>query len=119
MLGWGLSAFPDHPTNFFDGANDTCVNEGFNTTGYNGPDGYKNPEFAELVSEFKGAKSVSEAQALSKRMEALLFDDMPYLVLVTTPILEVYKENIEFPFTDMLDGLQQLSGNPGNVKVSD
>ena len=52
-------------------------------------------------------------------MEALLFDDMPYLVLVTTPILEVYKENIEFPFTDMLDGLQQLSGNPGNVKVSD
>ena len=89
MLGWGLSAFPDHPTNFFDGANDTCVNEGFNTTGYNGPDGYKNPEFAELVSQFKGAKSVSEAQALSKKMEAILFDDMPYLVLVTTPILEV------------------------------
>ena len=72
-----------------------------------------------MVSQFKGAKSVSEAQALSKRMEALLFDDMPYLVLVTTPILEVYKENITFPFTDMLDGLQQLGGNPGNVKVSD
>jgi hypothetical protein len=44
---------------------------------------------------------------------------MPYLVLVTTPILEVYKENIAFPFTDMLDGLQQLAGNPGNVTVSD
>ena len=119
MLGWGLSAFPDHPTNFFDGANDTCVNEGFNTTGYNGPDGYQNPEFAELVSQFKGAKSVSEAQSLSKQMEALLFEDMPYLVLVTTPILEVYKDNISFPFTNMLDGLQQLSGNPSNVSVSD
>jgi len=51
-------------------------------------------------------------------MEAILFDDMPYLVLVTTPVLEVYRSNVEFPFTDTLDGIQDLSGLPTSVKVS-
>ena len=52
-------------------------------------------------------------------MEALLFDDMPYLVLVTTPILEVYRDNVSFPFTDVLSGLTGTgSGYPSNVKVS-
>jgi len=51
-------------------------------------------------------------------MEALLFEDMPYLVLVTTPILEVYRaEDVSYPFTTVLDGLTQTgSGYPGEVK---
>jgi hypothetical protein len=53
-------------------------------------------------------------------MEAMLFDDMPYIVLVTTPILEVYRgTDVEYPFTDVLDGLTQTgSGYPSNVKVN-
>ena len=118
MLGWGLGTFPDHPTNFFDSAQDTCTVEGYNTPGYNTEGGYQNPAFEVLISDFKLAKSVSEAQRISKEMEAILFDDMPYLVLVTTPVLEVYRSNVEFPFTDTLDGIQDLSGLPTNVKVS-
>jgi len=118
MLGWGLGTFPDHPATFFDSAQDTCTVEGYNTPGYNTEGGYQNPAFEQLISEFKLAKSVSEAQRISKEMEAILFDDMPYLVLVTTPVLEVYRSNVEFPFTDTLDGIQDLSGLPTNVKVS-
>ena len=112
MLGWGLGSFPDHPEAFFASYNDTCEG-GYNTPGYN------NAEFDALATEFKAAKKVSDAQAISKKMEALLFDDMPYLVLVTTPILEVYRDNISFPFTDVLSGLTGTgSGYPGNVKVN-
>ena len=118
MLGWGLGTFPDHPTNFFDSAQDTCTVEGYNTPGYNTEGGYQNPAFEVLISDFKLAKTVSEAQRISKEMEAILFDDMPYLVLVTTPVLEVYRSNVEFPYTDTLDGIQDLSGLPTTVKVS-
>ncbi len=111
MLGWGLGSFPDHPDAFFNSANDVCEG-GFNTPGYN------NPEFDALAADFSAAKTVAEAQAISKAMEALLFEDMPYLVLVTTPILEVYRsEDVSFPFTTVLDGLTQTgSGYPGEVK---
>jgi peptide/nickel transport system substrate-binding protein len=112
MLGWGLGSFPDHPEAFFASYNDTCEG-GYNTPGYN------NAEFDALAAEFKAAKKVSDAQAISKKMEALLFDDMPYLVLVTTPILEVYRDNVSFPFTDVLSGLTGTgSGYPSNVKVN-
>ena len=93
--------------------NDVCEG-GFNTPGYN------NPAFDAKADEFAAAKTVAEAQAISKEMEAMLFDDMPYIVLVTTPILEVYRgTDVEYPFTDVLDGLTQTgSGYPSNVKVN-
>jgi len=50
-------------------------------------------------------------------MEAILYEDMPYLVLVTTPITEVYRDNVVFPYTDSLDGIQDLSGLPTEVEV--
>jgi peptide/nickel transport system substrate-binding protein len=118
MLGWGLTTFPDHPATFFDSAQDTCTVEGYNTPGYNTEGGYQNPAFEKLISDFKLAKTVGEAQRISKEMEAILFDDMPYLVLVTTPVLEVYRSSVEFPYTDTLDGIQDLGGLPTNVKVS-
>jgi len=113
MLGWGLGSFPDHPEAFFASKNDVCEG-GFNTPGYN------NPAFDAKADEFAAAKTVAEAQAISKEMEAMLFEDMPYIVLVTTPILEVYRgTDVEYPFTTVLDGLTQTgSGYPSNVKVN-
>ena len=113
MLGWGLGSFPDHPEAFFASKNDVCEG-GFNTPGYN------NPAFDAKADEFAAAKTVAEAQAISKEMEAMLFEDMPYIVLVTTPILEVYRgTDVEYPFTTVLDGLTQTgAGYPSNVKVN-
>ena len=113
MLGWGLSAYPDHPVDFFNSAYDTC-DGGYNTPGFN------NAEFDALTDQFKAAKTVSEAIAISQAMEAILFEEMPYLVLFNVPTLEVYRSNVEFPFTDVLDGLTGTGGGyPSNVKVSD
>ena len=54
-------------------------------------------------------------------MEAILFDDLPYLVLFTPPVLEVLEAtNVEYPFTDVLDGLSDACmALPGSVKVND
>ena len=45
---------------------------------------------------------LAEAQVIANKMEAILFDDLPYLVLFTPPIIEAYRGNVEFPFTDVL-----------------
>ena len=111
MLGWGLSAFPDHPEAFFASYNDTCEG-GYNTPGFN------NADFDALVGEFNKAKTVADAIAISQQMEAILFEEMPYLVLFNVPILEVFRSNVTFPYTDVLDGIQTIGGNPSNVKVS-
>ena len=112
MLGWGLTPYPDHPEAFFASYNDTCEG-GFNTPGFN------NAEFDALAAEFKAAKTVSEAIALSQQMEAILFEEMPYLVLFNVPTLEVYRDSVEFPFTDVLDGLTGTGGGyPSLVRVN-
>src|SRR5210317_1251434 len=111
MLGWGLSAFPNHPGDFFNSKNDTCEG-GYNTPGFN------NAEFDALDAEFQAAKTISEAIALSQQMEAILFEELPYLVLFNVPTLEVYRDTVEFPFTDVLDGLTGTGGGyPSLVKV--
>ena len=39
-------------------------------------------------------------------MEAILFEDLPYLVLFNPPVLEVYRgDKVTYPFTDVLGGL--------------
>ena len=111
MLGWGLTAFPDHPESFFASYNDSCEG-GYNTPGFN------NAEFDALAASFKEAKTVAGAIAISQQMEAILFEELPYLVLFNVPTLEVYRD-VEFPFTDVLDGLTGTGGGyPSLVKVS-
>ena len=112
MLGWGLTAFPDHPESFFASYNDSCEG-GYNTPGFN------NAEFDALAASFKEAKTVAGAIAISQQMEAILFEELPYLVLFNVPTLEVYRDTVEFPFTDVLDGLTGTGGGyPSLVKVS-
>tara|TARA_B100000586_G_scaffold267375_1_gene241954 strand:+ start:220 stop:2244 length:2025 start_codon:yes stop_codon:yes gene_type:complete len=111
MLGWGLSAYPDHPVDFFASKYDTCDG------GYNTP-GFSNAEYDALADQFGAAKSVGEAVGIMNQMEAILYEEMPYLVLFTTPILEAYA-GVAYPFTDVLAGLSNLGGLAGSVKLSD
>ena len=112
MLGWGVGIYPDSAVAFFHSRNDSC-DGGFNTPGYN------NPEFDAVADAFEAAKTVDEAIALSNQMEAILFEDLPYLVLFNPPVLEVYRgDSVEFPFTDVLSGLTSAcNGCPGVVKT--
>ena len=111
MLGWGLTPYPDHVVSFFETDADACAG-GLNTPGYS------NPEYDALAAEFEAAKTVGEAQVISKKMETILFEDLPYLVLFTPPLIEAYRSNIEFPYTEVLGAMSNLYGLPGSVKVN-
>ena len=103
ILGWGLTPFPDHVFSFFETAQDSAGG-GFNTPGYS------NPEFDALATQFNTAKTLEEARDIIFAADAILAEDLPYVVLFTTPIIEAYRNTIEFPFTTTLDGVQNWSG---------
>ena len=110
ILGWGLTPFPDHVFDFFRSSNDSALG-GFNTPGYS------NPDFDALASEFDRAKTLSEARDLIHQADAMIAEDLPYVVLFTTPLIEAYSNQLTYPFTTILDGLQSASGLTGTVVI--
>lgn len=101
ILNWPLGnpAFPDYLSYFWHSSHD--VPSGFNTPGY------RNPEYDRLAEEFLAAKSVEEARPLVFRMQEILAEDVPYVILFDTPIKEAFRADmIEFPYTEVLGGIQ-------------
>ena len=48
------------------------------------------------------------------KMQEVLADDLPYVVLFTTPILETYRsDRVDYPYTKTLGGLQNAGGLTG------
>lgn len=111
ILGWTLTPFPDHIVEFFETAGDSAL-------GGNNTPGYTNPEFDALAAEFRAATDLEEARQLIGQMDAILAEDLPYVVLFTTPIIEPYRTNLRFPFTSTLDGVQNLFGLPSYVQLA-
>ena len=109
MLGWSVGIYPDLNVFAFHSRNDSCKG-GFNTPGYN------NPEFDAVADAFEAAKTVEEAIALSNQLEAILYEDLPYLVLFNPPVLEVFRgDSVDFPFTDVLGGLVDACASCASV----
>ena len=108
ILGWGLNPFPDYLEAFFHSRHSGL--EGYN------PGGYDNPEFDRLADELLAETDLESARQQVFEMQAFLAEDLPYVVLFDTPIVETYRsERIEFPYTDTWGGLQSASGMPGLV----
>ena len=108
ILGWGLSAFPDYLEAFFHSRHSGL--EGHN------PGGYNNPEFDRLADELLAETDLEAARQQVFEMQAFLAEDLPYVVLFDTPIVETYRsERIEFPYTETWGGLQSASGMPSLV----
>jgi peptide/nickel transport system substrate-binding protein len=108
ILGWGLGnpAWPGFHETFLACAND--AKDG----GLNAP-GYCSEEFEELAADFRAAQTLDDARDAVRTMDALLANDLPIVTLFTAPILEFYaKARVDYPFTDTLDGLQNLNGLP-------
>jgi ABC-type transport system substrate-binding protein len=96
LLGWSLGnpAFPTYHESFFAGKNDTLVNDGNNSPGFNDPD------FNALVEEFNQAQTQAEAKTIMWQMERILFEKKPYILLFDTGILEAYRSASTLrPFT--------------------
>jgi ABC-type transport system substrate-binding protein len=98
ILGWGVSVFPDYLGALFHSENDS-VQDGFNSPGYS------NPEFDALSDAFDAATNLDEARALSFQMQEILARDAPYVVLFTNVQLDVYRNRLTFPFTNLLQGI--------------
>jgi peptide/nickel transport system substrate-binding protein len=103
ILGWSLSVFPDHYEAFFHSRNHTEKNQGSNNTGY------ANEEFDAKADQLLAATTEEEAKTLIWEMERMLDQDLPYIVLFDTGILEFFrKESVTYPITESLSGLQYL-----------
>ncbi len=111
ILGWSLTPFPDHIVDFFASSNDS-------TLGGNNYPGYANPDFDALANQFQTTTDLDQARETIKEMDAILAEDVPYVVLFTAPILEPYRNSLIFPFTDTLSGLQNLQGLPSYVRLA-
>ncbi len=103
MMGWSLTPYPDHMRSFFHSSEAGLG--GFNA------EGYSNPEFDKLADEFVKESDMEKARAQGFKLQEILADELPYIVLFDTPILEAYRsDRLKFPFTKVLSGLQRYSG---------
>ncbi|HEY8486757.1 MAG TPA: ABC transporter substrate-binding protein [Limnochordales bacterium] len=113
ILGWGLTLFPDYLRSFFHSSN--AGPGGFNTPGY------RNPDFDRLADRLLEVTELDEARAIAFQLQAILAEELPYVVLFTTPILEAYRsDRVRYPFTEVLDGIQGggMAGMPSLVKAA-
>ncbi len=113
--GWGVGD-PTAPCTshqaFFGADQDAALLGGFNTPGYN------NPEFEVLSDQLDAAATIEEAREICQAMERHIAENLPYLVLWAIPGLHAWRDHIEFPITDLLDGINtHPAGWLGQVKV--
>jgi peptide/nickel transport system substrate-binding protein len=103
IYGWSLPLFPDYLEAFFHSRNSDLTDHNAG--------GYSNPEFDKLADELLAETDLEEARRQVFQMQEFLADELPYVVLFTTPILEAYRsDQLEFPYTDTLGGLQSAAG---------
>ena len=103
ILGWGLSLYPDYLESFFHSRHSGL--EGHN------PGGYDNPEFDRLADELLAETDVEAARDLVFELQAFLAEDLPYVPLFDTPLVEAYRsDQVDYPYTRSLGGLQNASG---------
>ena len=105
ILGWGMSPFPDYLESFFHSRHSQL--EGYN------PGGYSNPEFDALADRLLAETDLETARQQVFEMQAFVAEDLPYVALFDTPIVETFRsDKIEFPYTESWGGLQSAAGMP-------
>ena len=103
ILGWGLTLYPDYLEAFFHSRHGVAddLNRGL----------YANPEFDALADGLLAETDLEEARRKVFKMQEFLADDLPYVVLFTTPLVEAYRnDRLEYPYTQVLGGIQNQNG---------
>ena len=110
ILGWGLTNFPDYLESFFHSRH--AEGDGLNRGGYS------NPEFDALAEQLLSETDLNAARDQVFKMQEFLADDLPYVVLFTTPLLESYRsDRLTYPYTKTLGGLQSTNGMASAVVI--
>lgn len=115
ILGWGSSE-PSLPGTalraFFHSDQDTVRFGGFNTSGYS------SERFDAVGDAFYAATTVEEAAELTKDMEAIVAQDLPYVVLFRARIFEAFRRNVQFPVESIMAGHAGFANAwPASVRV--
>lgn len=117
VLGWGAAnpALPGISARaFFHSDQDAVFGGGFNTPGY------ASAEFDALADRFDAAQTIAEAAGLTKEMDAVLAQDLPYVVLFRTRIIEAFNDVTVFPVERIMNGHQGYPGVwPASVQVDE
>ena len=113
ILGWSLDIFP---TSLFDFFSEEQAAQDGNNAG-----GYINPEFEASAGALLTCETLEECREEAFKAQAILSEELPYVVLFDTGIIEAYRSaSIEFPYTEALSGLQYFHSNsilPAEVKT--
>lgn len=110
ILGWSLTIFPDYLRDFFH--SERAV-KGDNNAG-----GYSNPAFDKLSDDIKACTSLDDCKQIADNMQKLLSQEVPYVVLFDTGIVEGYRSTaVDYPYTDTIGGLQFVNGLPQLVEI--
>ena len=106
ILGWSLGnpAFPDYYESFWHSRNDTAISGNFNTPGMH------DDEFDTLVDEFMSATDMEKAKELVFDMQEMLAEKRPYICLFYKQVNDVARDNLVFPYTEVLSGITDLAG---------
>jgi peptide/nickel transport system substrate-binding protein len=112
VFGWDLGdpSFPAFLVSLFASWNDAATGR-LNTTGY------ADDEVDALSQQLLETTDVDVALDLVHQLDTKIVQDAPYVVLFQTPMWEAYRNTLVFPFTDTLEGLQNLNGLPTAVQV--
>jgi ABC-type transport system substrate-binding protein len=116
MLGWG-GGDPSLPgtslTFFFHSREDTAAG------GSNSP-GYHSDRFDAASDAFEAATDLATAAELTKEMDQIIAEELPYIVLFRTPIIEAYRSGVQFPVETIMGGQQGFPNAwPNAVKVAE
>ncbi|MEW5866064.1 MAG: ABC transporter substrate-binding protein [Bacillota bacterium] len=110
MMGWSLTVYPDHLKSFFHSSEAGLG--GFNC------EGYSNPEFDKLADDFIKESDLEKARQKAFKLQEILADELPYIVLFDTPIIEAYRsDRVEYPYTKVLSGFQRYGALSSVVKM--
>ncbi len=104
ILGWSLDIFPTSLLDFF--SEEQAAQDG------NNAGGYINPEFEASASALLTCETLEACQEEAFKAQAILSEELPYVVLFDTGIIEAYRSaSVEFPYTETLSGLQYNFSN--------
>jgi ABC-type transport system substrate-binding protein len=111
ILGWSLTLYPDYMVDFFHSKNDTAITGNSNTPGFN------DAAFDAAADAFLAETDIQRAQEKAREMQVLLAQGRPYIPLFVRQSIDLIRNNVVLPYTEVLGGIADLAGNQPDAQV--
>ncbi len=79
-------------------------------TGNSNTPGLNNPEYDALIDEFMSTSDLERARELIFEAQVLLAEERPYIPLFYKQLIDLARENLQFPYTEALGGIEFQQG---------